>query len=76
MRLEANYDQIIEAYLELYPDRNLDEIHFFFDEIQFFPVAGNALPPKGCQIRASARKFLGWRDLAGNRYRIRLAIIN
>jgi predicted AAA+ superfamily ATPase len=37
LRLEANYDQIIEAYLELYPDRNLDEIHFFFDEIQELP---------------------------------------
>lgn len=29
-----NLDEIIQAYLELYPGKNLKEVHFFFDEIQ------------------------------------------
>lgn len=34
LELEADYDQILEAYLELYPEQDLDEIYLFFDEIQ------------------------------------------
>ncbi len=37
LELEANYDQIIDAYLELYPAQKLDEIYIFFDEIQELP---------------------------------------
>ncbi len=38
-RLEpaADYDQILAAYLELYPDQELDDIYIFFDEIQELP---------------------------------------
>ena len=33
----AGYDQILDAYLELYPDQKLNEIYIFFDEIQELP---------------------------------------
>ncbi len=38
-RLEFSfgYDQILDAYLELYPDQKLDELYIFFDEIQGLP---------------------------------------
>jgi len=29
-----NYDSILEAYLQLYPEQNLNDVYFFFDEIQ------------------------------------------
>ena len=32
--LDTGYDQILDAYLELYPDQKLDELYIFFDEIQ------------------------------------------
>ncbi len=35
--LDADYDRILAAYLELYPDRNVDDIFIFFDEIQVLP---------------------------------------
>jgi uncharacterized protein len=35
--LEAGYDQILDAYLELYPDQKLDDVYIFFDEIQELP---------------------------------------
>lgn len=35
--LENNYDQIFNAYLELYPDQDLDNVYIFFDEIQEIP---------------------------------------
>jgi len=31
---DAGYDQILDAYLELYPDQKLYDIYIFFDEIQ------------------------------------------
>jgi predicted AAA+ superfamily ATPase len=34
LELESNYDQILGAYLELYPEQELEEIYLFFDEIQ------------------------------------------
>ena len=34
LELPGDYDQIIEAYLELYPDLDLSLSYFFFDEIQ------------------------------------------
>ncbi len=34
LELETDYDQILGAYLELYPEQKLDEIYLFFDEIQ------------------------------------------
>ena len=34
LELETDYDQILEAYLELYPEQALAEIYLFFDEIQ------------------------------------------
>ncbi len=34
---DAGYDQILDAYLELYPDQKTDDIHIFFDEIQEIP---------------------------------------
>ncbi|MEA1923646.1 MAG: ATP-binding protein, partial [Pseudomonadota bacterium] len=34
LELESDYDQILGAYLELYPEQKLDEIYLFFDEIQ------------------------------------------
>lgn len=34
LELETDYDQILGAYLELYPEQELDEIYLFFDEIQ------------------------------------------
>ncbi len=38
IELEANYDQILDAYLELYPDQELSELYIFFDEIQELPA--------------------------------------
>lgn len=35
--LDAGYDQILDAYLELYPDQKLDDLYIFFDEIQEIP---------------------------------------
>ncbi|MBC8440833.1 MAG: ATP-binding protein [Deltaproteobacteria bacterium] len=35
--LDTGYDQILDAYLELYPDQKLDELYIFFDEIQEIP---------------------------------------
>ncbi len=32
-----NYDIIFEAFLELYPDTQLSQLHIFFDEIQLLP---------------------------------------
>ncbi len=37
LELETDYDQILGAYLELYPQQELDEIYLFFDEIQELP---------------------------------------
>lgn len=37
LELDMNYDQILDAYLELYPDQELDEIYIFLDEIQELP---------------------------------------
>jgi predicted AAA+ superfamily ATPase len=37
LEFEADYDQILEAYLELYPEQELDDIYLFFDEIQELP---------------------------------------
>ena len=34
---DAGYDQILDAYLELYPDQKLDDLYIFFDEIQELP---------------------------------------
>ncbi len=34
LELESDYDQILGAYLELYPEQELAEIYLFFDEIQ------------------------------------------
>jgi uncharacterized protein len=34
LEFDNNYDQILDAYIELYPDQNLNEIYIFFDEIQ------------------------------------------
>ena len=34
---DAGYDQILDAYLELYPDQKLDDLYIFFDEIQEIP---------------------------------------
>lgn len=34
LELETDYDQILGAYLELYPEQELDGIYLFFDEIQ------------------------------------------
>ncbi|MEW6518562.1 MAG: ATP-binding protein [Thermodesulfobacteriota bacterium] len=35
--LEGNYDQILNAYFELYPHQSPDELHIFLDEIQELP---------------------------------------
>lgn len=35
--LNGNYDQILAAYLALYPEQCLDELYIFFDEIQELP---------------------------------------
>ncbi len=35
--LDGGYDQILDAYLELYPDQKLDDLYIFFDEIQEIP---------------------------------------
>ena len=35
--LDVGYDQILDAYLELYPDQKLDELYIFFDEVQEIP---------------------------------------
>ncbi|MEA3543878.1 MAG: ATP-binding protein [Thermodesulfobacteriota bacterium] len=35
--LHGNYDQILAAYLELYPEQCLGELYIFFDEIQELP---------------------------------------
>lgn len=37
LEFETNYDQILDAYLELYPEQKLNEIFIFFDEIQELP---------------------------------------
>jgi predicted AAA+ superfamily ATPase len=34
LELETDYDQIIDAYLELYPEQQLGKAYLFFDEIQ------------------------------------------
>lgn len=34
---DAGYDQILDAYLELYPDQKMDDLYIFFDEIQEIP---------------------------------------
>ena len=34
---DAGYDQILDAYLELYPDQKLENLYIFFDEIQEIP---------------------------------------
>lgn len=34
---DAGYDQILDTYLELYPDQELDDLYIFFDEIQEIP---------------------------------------
>lgn len=34
---DAGYDQILDAYLELYPDQKTDTLYIFFDEIQEIP---------------------------------------
>ncbi len=35
--LETDYDRILGAYFELYPDQKSDDIYLFFDEIQEIP---------------------------------------
>lgn len=35
--IESDYDVILHAYLELYPDQPTDKIYIFFDEIQELP---------------------------------------
>mgnify|MGYP005847328259 CR=1 FL=1 len=37
LEFEGEYDQILNAYLELYPERPLGDIYLFFDEIQELP---------------------------------------
>jgi predicted AAA+ superfamily ATPase len=37
LEFNGNYDQIIDAYLELYPDQELNNIYIFLDEIQELP---------------------------------------
>ena len=37
LELDNDYDQILSAYLELYPQQALEEVYFFFDEIQELP---------------------------------------
>jgi predicted AAA+ superfamily ATPase len=37
LELGGSYDQILDAYLELYPEQELDEIYIFLDEIQELP---------------------------------------
>lgn len=37
LEFEGDYDQILNAYLELYPERPLTDIYLFFDEIQGLP---------------------------------------
>jgi len=37
LELGGSYDQILDAYLELYPEQELDDIYFFLDEIQELP---------------------------------------
>jgi uncharacterized protein len=32
--LDGQYDRIFEAYLELYPNMNIEDVYLFFDEIQ------------------------------------------
>ncbi len=34
---DGGYDQILDAYLELYPDQKPDNLYIFFDEIQGIP---------------------------------------
>ena len=34
---EAGYDQILDAYLELYPNQTPEDLYIFFDEIQEIP---------------------------------------
>ena len=34
LEFDAGYDQILDAYLELYPEQNLSDLYIFFDEIQ------------------------------------------
>lgn len=37
LELVGSYDQILDAYLELYPEQELTEIYIFLDEIQELP---------------------------------------
>ncbi len=37
LEMEGDYDQILDAYLELNPGQTLSEIYLFFDEIQELP---------------------------------------
>lgn len=37
LSLSGDNDVILDAYREMYPDRNLKEVYFFFDEIQELP---------------------------------------
>lgn len=37
LSFESSYDIFLNAYLELYPERQLNEIYIFFDEIQVLP---------------------------------------
>ena len=37
LELEGDYDQIFDAYRELYPDQDLSRLFLFFDEIQELP---------------------------------------
>jgi len=34
LNFDGDYDQILDAYLELYPDQKVEDLYFFFDEIQ------------------------------------------
>lgn len=37
LELGMNYDEILDAYLELYPDQQFADLYIFFDEIQELP---------------------------------------
>lgn len=37
LELDNDYDQILSAYLEMYPQQALEQTYFFFDEIQELP---------------------------------------
>jgi len=44
LELEGDYDQIFDAYRELYPDQDLSRLFLFFDEIQELPDRIRAVP--------------------------------